>query len=256
MAIIKRQSSSEQIINYIIGQIENKQLGPGDRLLNERDFSELLGVSRVPLREAICALSLLGILEARQGEGTFVNSYNADMLGRIMYIYSVLDDTSMKDLFEIREIMEADAAKLAAIKATDEDLKTLYEMGRLCETAVKEFEAGNVSGEEVFAAFNNWHISVAQCTHNKFFMQFMDSIRQSARTYHLMGYQDNPTILAKLKDSVEKHNAVNNAIAQHDAEKAYAMMQEHLTWFENELESLQNSKILLRDRQMFGQQKT
>ena len=61
MAVIKKQNVSAQIINYFLEKIETGAYKPGDRIPTERELTEILGVSRVPLREAICALTALGI---------------------------------------------------------------------------------------------------------------------------------------------------------------------------------------------------
>lgn len=68
-----KQSARDLAIEYLLQEIKKGNLKAGDKLLNERKLSENLGISRVPLREAICTLSTLGILEAHQGDGTYVS---------------------------------------------------------------------------------------------------------------------------------------------------------------------------------------
>ena len=66
----EKQSARETAIQYFLQEIRSGNLKSGDKILNERQLADLLGISRVPLREAICTLSTLGILEAHQGNGT------------------------------------------------------------------------------------------------------------------------------------------------------------------------------------------
>ena len=144
MAIIQKQSMSAQVIDHILGQIESGELKPGDKLLNERDFAEQLGISRVPLREAMCALTALGILTTRQGDGTFVNHFNEGMLGRILYIYTILDEISSGDLMELRIALEAGTAAAAAARRTDEDLE--LEFGSCLHLLNNVFMPGSLLG--------------------------------------------------------------------------------------------------------------
>ena len=147
----------------------------------------------------------------------------------------------MSDLFEIREVLEADAARMAAQKATKEDIERIRDNVERSEQAVNQFEEGKADGETVFSAFSNCHLAIAQSTHNKFFVQFMDSIRQSAKSLHMIGYSNNPNLIANLREAAANHRSVYDAIAAHDSEKAYTLMQGHLFTFQEEIEGLKGS---------------
>ena len=73
---IQKTSVSRQVADHILELIERGELKRGDRLPGEREFAESLGISRVPLREAISALSLMGIIEKRHGEGNYIAESN------------------------------------------------------------------------------------------------------------------------------------------------------------------------------------
>ena len=82
-------------------------------------------VSRVPLREAISALSLLGILTPKQGEGTFVTNFNSERFSKIIFANVKLQNISQQDIFDVRKDFECSAAKYAAKRATKEDIKKI-----------------------------------------------------------------------------------------------------------------------------------
>ena len=73
--------------NIFLQEIRSGNLKSGDKILNERQLADLLGISRVPLREAICTLSTLGILEAHQGNGTYVSEKNAQIFSSVIKKY-------------------------------------------------------------------------------------------------------------------------------------------------------------------------
>ena len=122
---IQRSSVSQQVVDYVLDCIDRGELKQGDRLPGEREFAERLGISRVPLREAISALSALGIVEKRHGDGNYIAGFSPAILGRILHTYTVLDYSLAGDLFEARSVVEGAAARLAARNARTEDIAAL-----------------------------------------------------------------------------------------------------------------------------------
>lgn len=241
MGIIKKVSSTDQIIEYILGQIRDKTLRPGDQLMNERAFSEVLGVSRIPLREAISALSILGIVEAHQGAGTFVRSYDPSMLAKVMRIYAILDDVSMHDIFELRAIIESQTARIAAEQATPEELMAIEVGLRECEETLRDapqLYRNTEDGIRLFNKFNHFHCRIAKCAHNKFMEQFMDSIRLLSLDYLILDIQNNPNILEVLRSAFEEHAMVYKQIRAKNGVGAADAMYHHLI---NECASIQSS---------------
>src|ERR1700680_2537838 len=110
-------SVTEGAIDRIRELIVSGSWGPGDRLPKESELAAQLGLSRNSLREAVRALSQLRVLEVRQGDGTYVSSLEPDLLlestGFISHL--LLGDTAL-DLYEVRRILEAAAASLAAAR--------------------------------------------------------------------------------------------------------------------------------------------
>ena len=124
----ERHTLGEQAAKNIITYIQEENYQPGDKLPNEYEFSELLGVSRNTVREALRVLVSRNIVTIRQGAGTFVSEKKGvsdDPLG-----FTMVDDRVKltKDLLQIRYIIEPSVAALAAQNATPEDLEKLKEI--------------------------------------------------------------------------------------------------------------------------------
>src|SRR5258708_22799300 len=141
----RNPSVTDEAIDKIQGLIVGGGWGPGARLPKESELAAQLGLSRNSLREAVRALSQLRVLEVRQGDGTYVSSLEPDLLlestGFISHL--LLGDGEL-DLYEVRRILEAAAASLAAARIDDEgrpELGQRLERMRQAEGAEELVEA-------------------------------------------------------------------------------------------------------------------
>ena len=155
---------SDVTAQRIRNMIEENRFKVGDKLPNENDFANELGISRSTLREAIKALTSVGILEIRRGKGTFVTDSTVIESGDLGEINSGLDD-----LFEMRLMFEPECAYYAAQRATDEEIATICKYGEAVEQKIK-------SGEDRTFEEQKFHESIASATHNAFVQQFMPII--------------------------------------------------------------------------------
>lgn len=155
---------SDVTAKRIRNMIEESRFKVGDKLPNENDFANELGISRSTLREAIKALTSLGILEIRRGKGTFVTDSTVIESGDLGEINSGLGD-----LFEMRLMFEPECAYYAAQRATDEEIATICKYGEAVEQKIK-------SGEDRTFEEQKFHESIASATHNAFVQQFMPII--------------------------------------------------------------------------------
>lgn len=199
----------------------------GDKILNERKLSDKLGISRVPLREAICTLSTLGILEAHQGDGTYVSENNTGIFGNIIKKYGIFSRSMVDEVFEARCLFEADAAKLAAQNRTSQDLERLKEALIQHENALPLYYDGEISEEHMMGYDNEIHLGIAASTHNNFILQIIEAIRHVTLEQEFFTEQ---FTLNKLhfKESMVLHREIVNAIESQNTEKAYRKMQEHI----------------------------
>src|SRR3954451_17879263 len=110
-------SVTDEAIEKIKEMIISGALRPGDRLPREADLAQRLGILRSSLREAVRALSLVRILDVRQGDGTYVTSLDAALLlDALSFVIELHQDQSVLELLEARRLLEAEAAALAAVR--------------------------------------------------------------------------------------------------------------------------------------------
>jgi len=117
---------TDEAIDKIKAMIVSGELGPGARLPREADLAERLGLSRNSLREAVKALSLIRVLDVRQGDGTYVTSLDPNLLLDAMtFVVDFHRDDTVLEFLEVRRILEPAATAMAALTMTDEQIEGL-----------------------------------------------------------------------------------------------------------------------------------
>ncbi len=224
---IQKQSVSQQVVDYILGCIDRGELKRGDRLPGEREFAESLGISRVPLREAISALAVMGIVEKRHGEGNFIAESSMDVLGQILRTSTMLDRSLAEDLFETRGMVEGTSARLAARNALPGDIEAIREALALMEEAVPRYIAGEMLLGEMLSLDDLFHLRVAAASHNRFYMQFVNIMHSAGTDMGLYekAYGRHPE---KYHESLNYHRELTEAIANKNEVLAQDIMSRHI----------------------------
>ncbi len=221
---VKRTKISEEIANQIKRLITDGKLKPGDRLPPERELIKQLGVSRPSLREALNSLVTIGLLEVRQAKRTFVKSVTSKLIEDPISLLIKADEQKVFDLIEVRKAIETWAAYHAAQKASQEDIEKL---DALLKEMKKAFEEGR-SWEKEDADF---HLAIAQSTHNTIQVHIMSSIydllRQSMAKIFIKREQ--------VKKLIDHHHQIFLAIKNRAPEKARQKTLDHLNYVESEL---------------------
>ncbi len=209
---------SEKVAKKIIDMITiEKRFQAGDKLPNENLLAKELGISRTPLREAIKYLSAVNILEIKRGKGTFVknnpalnDSFGTDSLENII--------VKLKDLYEIRLIIEPEITYLASKRATDEELERILYYGKLTEEKI----LNNEDRTECDRAF---HSEIAKSAHNDWIKKLMpilnNSISTAVKATHI-----HPEIL---QHTLNDHRAIMEFLKERDAEGAKLAMRLHIS---------------------------
>lgn len=115
---LARPSKSVEVAQSLLSYLLSGELQPGDRIPSERSLTQLLGVGRGAVREALKSLTLLGLLEVRQGDGTYVKS-RSELAGAMRREMRNVTDLEVQ---EVRRALEVEGARLAAKRRTDADL--------------------------------------------------------------------------------------------------------------------------------------
>ncbi len=117
----------ESVIEQIMNLIKNNKLKPGDKLPPERELAEKLSISRGSLREAFRVLESRGLIKSKPGGGRYIREIRKNGHNSTENIISSLEKSSILELLEAREMFEVKIAKIAAQKATPEDIELIEE---------------------------------------------------------------------------------------------------------------------------------
>jgi GntR family transcriptional regulator, transcriptional repressor for pyruvate dehydrogenase complex len=218
---------TDEAIEKLKGMIVSGELRPGERLPREADLATSLGLSRSSLREAVRALSLVRILDVRQGDGTYVSSLAADsLLDALNFIVEFHRDASVLELLEVRRILEPAASARAAVRVTAEAIADLEEV---LNRATAESPV-----EDLVKADMEFHRAVAVAGGNSVLASLIESLSgptQRARIWRGMTQE------GALQRTLDEHRSIFNAIARHDPEMASTWATVHIAGVEEWLRS-------------------
>ena len=228
---IKTRRLYEEIVEQIKQLITDGRLKPGDRLLAERELAEQFQVSRASVREAIRTLEMLGVIDIRPGEGTFVRGTETDDIIRPLAMFLAVERSSLLDMFEMRRIFETATASLAAERATEEELDHIEAMLEKMRERLNVLDPEK--GEEFDAAF---HYAVAEAAHNtllnKLFKTVSEEFAKANSVARRQLYLDNIQNAQKI---IDQHSEILEAIRSRSPKKAGEAMLAHLIFAEGEL---------------------
>src|SRR5467141_3534723 len=214
----RNPSVTDEAIDKLQALIISGSWGPGDRLPRETELAAQLGLSRNSLREAVRALSQLRVLEVRQGDGTYVSSLEPDLpLESTSFVSHLLLGEGAGALYEVRRILEAAAASLAAARI-DEAGK--QELGSSLE---RMRDAQGV--EELVEADVAFHAVIARATGNPVLISLLASL--STRMHRVRLWHGRAADNA-LDVTREEHRLIYEAIMLGDPELARAAATAHI----------------------------
>jgi DNA-binding FadR family transcriptional regulator len=232
-------SVTERAIEDIKAMIIRGELAAGDRLPKEADLAIRLGLSRNSLREAVRALTLARILEARQGDGTYVTSLEPSMLLEpLTFMAEFHQDRTLLQVLEVRRVLEAATAALAAQYITDDELAELrkvVEAMDACET-VEAFVANDLE----------FHRQIGAASRNPVLASVLDSFStpmSRARVWRGV------TQANAIDQTKAQHAALYDALANHRPDVARAIATAHIAgveaWLESALDAPENGEAPL-----------
>ena len=214
---VQRTILWEQVAEKLMAMLRDKQLLPGDKLPPERELAAMMQVSRPSLREALRALSMMNVLEVRQGAGTFVTSLETELLVEHLDFVLSLDESSLLELFEARKIVEIGIAGLAAQRITDEELAEL-EAGLAISQQTLHHPADFLHADEQL------HKTITKAAQNPIMSRVFDSISRL-----LMVSRSRTVEITRVREqTVQDHRAIVAALKRRDPEAAQAAMLQHL----------------------------
>jgi GntR family transcriptional regulator, transcriptional repressor for pyruvate dehydrogenase complex len=214
---LARPSRSVEVAQSLLSYLLSGQLQPGDKIPSERSLVETLGVGRGAVREALKSLTLLGLLEVRQGDGTYLSSTNSSLLPQIVEWGIMLGEQHILDLVEARQEIEVSLAGLAASRRTDSDVDRIT-------AALQAMRDSTGDRERYIEADVNFHIVVADISGNSVLAGVLNNIRTLLRVWTTRVVVDE----ASIRDSLALHPPICEAIVKGDARAARAAMAKHM----------------------------
>ncbi|HSO20919.1 MAG TPA: FadR/GntR family transcriptional regulator [Desulfosarcina sp.] len=217
---IKPKRISDQVFDQLRELIFRGEFKAGEKILTERELAEAFGVSRTSVRDAINKLVVMGLLEQKQGQGTFVRSPDAKEKSILANMVES-QDASISDLLEVRMGLECNAAAMAATRAVEKDFQF---MEKSIEEMQKEVASGRL-GTEADASF---HMAIAYATNNPLQVFIMKNFYDFLFT----GIKANLEGLYKIPGNIDiilkQHQSIFQAIRSHDPDAAFEAMKRHI----------------------------
>ncbi|MFE5325265.1 FadR/GntR family transcriptional regulator [Embleya sp. NPDC056575] len=213
---------TDEAIDRIKEMIVSGELRPGDKLPKEADLATTLGLSRNSLREAVKALSLIQILDVRQGDGTYVTSLEPGLLmGAIAFVVDFHHDKSVLDFLQVRRILEPAATALAAARIDAAGIAELRGLAQVDEP--------QPTTERLIEQDLRFHQAIAGFSGNPVLCSLLDSLSSpTMRARHWRGL----TQSGSWERTVREHQAIVDALESGDAEAARAWSTAHIAGVE------------------------
>lgn len=214
---VRSAQNAEQVVARVYELIKRDSLQPGDRLPPERELAKQLGISRPALRAGLSSLISMGVLQSRQGSGTYIVDGPPALDSEPLRLLSELHGFSYEHMFETRSVLEVGAAGLAAERATGEQLVTMAEEITEMFAALKD--------PQLFLVHDMaFHRAVASASGNPTLATLVQMV--SAILYERR--RDTIERAHDFNEALELHRRIYRAIRSHKPDEAREAMREHI----------------------------
>ncbi|MBE7102888.1 FadR family transcriptional regulator [Bacillus cereus] len=220
---IKPKKIYEEVSEAILTMIKNGTLKPGDKLLPVHQLAEQFQVGRSAVREALSALRAMGLIEMKQGEGTYVRNFDPSSLTKSLNNKLLMKKEDILNLLEVRKVLEVGAVRAAAAKRTEANLQNMKHWLDEMAKSIGDEKAGE-------KADFHFHMGIAESSHNNILLELMNHVSEmiaetigESRRIILYGEQTTSERL------LEEHQSIYNAVLKQDVELAQQAMLNHLT---------------------------
>ena len=191
-------------------------LTQGSRLPPERELAAHFNVARSSLRQALKVLEIIGVITQKVGDGSYLNTDTSAVLAVPMEFLFLLDDTSVQELTELRMLVEPGLARLAAQRASSEDIDLLRQ-------SIRDLESSSNDTIKLVSSDLLFHRAIFQASKNRAASSLFQTIHRAMAKMILVTSQ-----LVELEHTLAFHKPIMKAIEQRDGEKAAGLMSEHL----------------------------
>ncbi|WP_345800876.1 FadR/GntR family transcriptional regulator [Microbacterium sp. AZCO] len=218
------RSQTDVVIDAVKGMLTRGELHPGSRLPVEKDLAAQLGVSRGSLREGVRALATLGVLETRQGDGTYVTSLDPQLLlSPLGFLADLQQPGQAADLLAVRRVLETESVALAAHRLTEEQLA---ELGRVLDGVDDILTSDPEMDLEAFIQADTvFHGIIARASGNPSLAAIIETLvgrTFRARLWRAISHR------GSVRETQAEHRAILDELMRRDPERARIRMSVHL----------------------------
>jgi GntR family transcriptional repressor for pyruvate dehydrogenase complex len=218
------RSQTDVVIDAVKAMLSSGELHPGSRLPVEKDLAAQLGVSRGSLREGVRALATLGVLETRQGDGTYVTALDPQqLLSPLGFLADLQQPAHATELLAVRRVLEAESVALAAPRLTEDELAQLEELLATVDRILASDP--DMDLEAFIDADTRFHQLIARASGNGPLAAIIDSLvgrTFRARLWRAISHR------GSVRETQAEHRAILAELVRRDPERARIRMSVHL----------------------------
>lgn len=237
MKLPREESASSRVNLYeqIAGMLEERILSHNfkdqERLPSEQELAEEFSVSRNVIREALKLLKERGLVESRNGTGSYITKPDGENLSDIIGRMIVIDNMDYKDIYEVRIILEVAACKKAASVITSEEIKELEQM-------LEKLKDRSLTLEERREMDFEFHVAIARVAGNP----LLEIMVQAMRNIFIRMIEIGIFLRGGIEDAIVRHAVILEALKEHDPERAEEAMYDHLMFSKGNVKNYLDGK--------------
>lgn len=213
---LSRATLPQEMVAAIADLILKRVWRPGDRIPSEKELAARFGVGRSTIREAVKSLVILGVIEARPGDGSFIREATSELLSGAFQWGSLLTDQNLGDLVDMRVLIEVECAGLAAVKNPTVAATLMQLLDRMREEQHRP--------QQFMMLDNQFHAAIARATGNALYLSISNTIQSLVSVWYAQTFGMEPTKTA----TIDEHFAIAAAIEAKDKQAARHAMRQHI----------------------------
>lgn len=219
--VTENTSRSERIVSQIKSLMLEGKLKPGDKLPPERELAEIMNVSRTSVREAIKTLSAMGLAVIRKGHGVFVGEVSLESVINRVSDALIIKKDELEQLFEVRKVLETNAARWAAERATEDEISRL---SNLVSEAKIACEKPDPRVGEIINYDKVFHNAVIEASHNSVLAMVNNGLLEALSKVR----EKTMRVPGRVVQSILDHEEIARAISARDGKRASEAMYAHI----------------------------
>ena len=216
LAAAGKEDVTQMLVQRFQQMLRDGLISQGNRLPPERELATHFKVARSSLRQALKVLEIMGVITQRVGDGSYLNADTSSVLSVPMEFLFLLDETSVQELTELRILMEPGLARLAAERASSEDIALLRQ-------SIRDLESSSNNRAKLVSSDLLFHRAIFQASKNRPASSLFQTIHRAMAKMILVTSQ-----LVELEHTLSFHKPIMHAIEKRDGDAAAALMMEHL----------------------------